>query len=128
MIAKNADDLTNKDAVCEDLGDGDIVRIRELLTRMTDKWSLWALGMLNEANVPLRFSRLLGIIEGISQKSLTKTLRTLEQDGLVTRKVYAEVPPRVEYRITPLGTEMMAHIQPLWLWIASNLERFSARP
>ena len=79
-----------------------------------------------DAAAPLRFSRLLGGIGGVSQKSLTKTLRALEREGLVTRKVFAEVPPRVEYRVTPPGSEMMAHIEPLWRWIAGNLGKFGA--
>ena len=131
MTALAPNSLNTKDPVCKDLADGQIIRSRELLTRMTDKWSLWALGRLADAAAPLRFSRLLGGIGGVSQKSLTKTLRALEREGLVTRKVFAEVPPRVEYRVTPLGSEMMAHIEPLWRWIAGNLGRFGepcARP
>jgi DNA-binding HxlR family transcriptional regulator len=63
-------------------------------------------------------------VEGISQKSLTKTLRGLEREGLVTRKVFAEVPPRVEYAITPLGLEMLQHVEPLWLWVAASVKKF----
>jgi len=63
-------------------------------------------------------------VEGVSQKSLTKTLRGLERDGLVTRAVFAEVPPRVEYAITPLGTEMLDNVAPLWLWVAKSVHRF----
>ena len=63
-------------------------------------------------------------VEGVSQKSLTKTLRGLERDGLITRRVFAEVPPRVEYAITPLGTEMLNHVAPLWLWVARSVKRF----
>ena len=51
----------------------------------------------------MRFSRIMDVVEGVSQKSLTKTLRGLERDGLITRRVFAEVPPRVEYAITSLG-------------------------
>jgi DNA-binding HxlR family transcriptional regulator len=63
-------------------------------------------------------------VEDISQKSLTKTLRGLERDGLVTRKVFAEVPPRVEYAITALGSEMLDNVAPLWLWVAKRVKRF----
>jgi DNA-binding HxlR family transcriptional regulator len=63
-------------------------------------------------------------VEGVSQKSLTKTLRGLERDGLITRKVFAEVPPRVEYAMTPLGSEMLENIAPLWLWVAKSVQRF----
>ena len=63
-------------------------------------------------------------VDGISQKSLTKTLRGLERDGLVTRKVFAEVPPRVEYTITALGSEMLDQVAPLWLWVAKSVQTF----
>lgn len=64
------------------------------------------------AGTPLRFSRLMEHVKGVSQKSLTKTLRQLERDGLVTRKMFAEVPPRVEYAMTALGVEMLKHVEP----------------
>ena len=63
-------------------------------------------------------------VEGVSQKSLTKTLRGLERDGLITREVFAEVPPRVEYTMTPLGSEMLENVAPLWLWVAKSVRRF----
>jgi len=63
-------------------------------------------------------------VEGVSQKSLTKTLRGLERDGLITREVFAEVPPRVEYTITALGMELLSHIEPLWIWVAQSVGRF----
>ena len=74
----------------------------------------------------MRFSRIMENVEGISQKSLTETPRGLERDGLVTRKIFAEVPPRVEYAITPLGTEMLDNVAPLWLWVAKSVRRFQA--
>src|SRR5271155_5321127 len=69
-------------------------------------------------------SRIMDQVDGISQKSLTKTLRGLERDGLVTREVFAEVPPRVEYTITALGSEMLDHVAPLWLWVAKSVQSF----
>jgi len=80
--------------------------------------------MLAEAERPMRFSRVMEKVEGISQKSLTKTLRQLERDGLVTRVVFAEVPPRVEYSITAIGMEMLAQVYPLWQWTANSVGRF----
>jgi DNA-binding HxlR family transcriptional regulator len=65
-------------------------------------------------------------VEGISQKSLTKTLRQLERGGLVTRVVFAEVPPRVEYQITKLGQDLLAQLHPVWLWTVANVKRFEA--
>jgi DNA-binding HxlR family transcriptional regulator len=81
---------------------------------------------LAEANAPMRFSRLMERVEGVSQKSLTKVLRQLERDGLVTRVVFAEVPPRVEYAITDLALEMLELVHPLWRWAAINVAKFQA--
>jgi DNA-binding HxlR family transcriptional regulator len=65
-------------------------------------------------------------VEGVSQKSLTKVLRQLERDGMVTRVVFAEVPPRVEYAITELALEMLELVHPLWRWAAANVGKFQA--
>jgi DNA-binding HxlR family transcriptional regulator len=97
-----------------------------MVTRLADKWSLWTMAVLAEAGEPLRFTRVMEQVEGVSQKSLTKTLRGLERDGLITRQVFAEVPPRVEYTITALGMELLSHIEPLWIWVAKSVGRFKA--
>jgi DNA-binding HxlR family transcriptional regulator len=68
-----------------------------MITSLANKWSLWTMSVLASAGTPLRFSRAMELVEGISQKSLTKTLRQLERDGLVKRKIFAEAPPRVEF-------------------------------
>ena len=113
--------------LCGDLSDEEDLRVRELLTRVTDKWSLSTLGLLAHAGAPMRFSRVLAGVEGISQKSLTKTLRTLEKDGLVTRRVFAEVPPRVEYATTAMGVDLLRQVLPLWMWVAETLCGFPAK-
>jgi DNA-binding HxlR family transcriptional regulator len=82
------------------------------------------MSVIAEHRQPMRFSRIMEGVEGVSQKSLTKTLRGLERDGLVTREVFAEVPPRVEYVLTPLGTEMLDNVAPLWLRVAKGIKRF----
>jgi DNA-binding HxlR family transcriptional regulator len=110
--------------ICETLSEDEDALTRDVVSRLADKWSLWTMSVLAEAGTPLRFSRVMEQVEGISQKSLTKTLRGLERDGLVTRKVFAEVPPRVEYAITPLGMEMLQHVEPLWLWVAASVKEF----
>ena len=69
--------------------------VREILERVADKWTLLVIDAL-EGKTEVRFSRLRERIGGVSQKMLTKTLRQLERDGLLTRRVHAEVPPRVE--------------------------------
>jgi DNA-binding HxlR family transcriptional regulator len=109
---------------CETLTDDEDSLTREMVSCISDKWSLWTMSVIAEHRRPMRFSRIMENVAGISQKSLTKTLRGLERDGLVTRAVFAEVPPRVEYAITPLGTEMLNNVAPLWLWVAKSVRRF----
>jgi DNA-binding HxlR family transcriptional regulator len=100
--------------------------VREVLERVTGRWSLSVLRILAEVNGPLRFSRVLERVEGISQKALTHTLRTLERDGLLTRTLYPQVPPRVEYELTTLGRDLMVPLTSLWRWIAGRLSDFAA--
>lgn len=89
--------------------------IRDVLSRLGDKWSMLVLVTL-QANGTMRFSDIHKTIEDISQRMLTVTLRTLEADGLVSRTVYAEVPPRVEYHLTATGESLMPHIENLVNW------------
>jgi DNA-binding HxlR family transcriptional regulator len=110
--------------VCDALSEGEDALTREMVMKLADKWSLWTMAVLAEAGEPLRFTRVMEQVEGVSQKSLTKTLRALERDGLVTRQVFAEVPPRVEYAITALGMELLAQVEPLWIWVAQSVGRF----
>lgn len=92
---------------------------RHILDRIGDKWTVLIVGALGEES--LRFSELRRRIEGISQKMLTQTLRALEEDGLVTRTVYAEVPARVEYRLTEAGHSLRAPLQALEEWSITHL-------
>jgi DNA-binding HxlR family transcriptional regulator len=87
---------------------------REVLNRVGDKWSVFVVGVLGQG--PRRFSELRRSIEGISQRMLTLTLRGLERDGLVTRTVYATIPPRVDYALTPLGQTLLVPVQALAAW------------
>jgi len=91
---------------------------RSVLDRIADKWTLIVIGLLEERT--LRFSELLDSIPGISRRMLTITLRSLERDGLITRKVYAQVPPRVEYRATELGVALSAPVIALASWVADH--------
>jgi DNA-binding HxlR family transcriptional regulator len=110
--------------VCDTLTAEEDALTREMVSCISDKWSLWTMSVIAENAKPMRFSRVMEQVEGISQKSLTKTLRGLERDGLITRKVFAEVPPRVEYAITLLGAELLDNVAPLWLWVAKSVRRF----
>lgn len=88
--------------------------IREMLDRVGDKWSLLVIGVLREG--PMRFGILRDNIAGISQRMLTLTLRKLERDGMVDRQAFAEVPPRVEYRLTPMGETLIEPVMGLVRW------------
>jgi DNA-binding HxlR family transcriptional regulator len=91
-----------------------------MLARVADKWTLLVIDAL-DSRKELRFSRLRDRLRGVSQKMLTKTLRQLERDGLVVRRVHAEVPPRVEYRLTPLGVSLGESVCGLWTWVETHL-------
>jgi DNA-binding HxlR family transcriptional regulator len=93
---------------------------REILDRIGDKWSVHVIFLLAEAGI-LRFSDLRRRADGISQRMLTVTLRGLERDGLVHRTVYAEVPPRVEYALTPLGETLREIVRALMDWSGAHL-------
>jgi DNA-binding HxlR family transcriptional regulator len=92
---------------------------RHVLDLIGDKWAALIVGLLE--GQPQRFAALHRQIGGISQKMLTQTLRRLERDGLVHRTVYAEVPPRVEYRLTPLGQTLCAPLAALRMWAEHNI-------
>ena len=92
---------------------------RRALDMIADRWTVLVIGML--ADVPKRFSAIQRRIGGISQKMLTQTLRELERSGIVSRTVYAEVPPRVEYELTSLGETLCAPIKAIREWAESNI-------
>jgi DNA-binding HxlR family transcriptional regulator len=94
---------------------------RDMLGRMADKWTLSVIDVLEQGGT-LRFSRILDGLAGVSQKMLTKTLRQMERDGLVLRQVYAEVPPRVEYKLTPLGESLAEAACGIWLWVEKHFD------
>lgn len=98
--------------------------VREVLNRVGDKWSVLVVALLGDGK--MRFSELRRAIEGISQRMLTLTLKGLERDGLVTRTVYATVPPRVEYELTKLGRSLLVPIAQLGDWAAQNRENIQS--
>ena len=95
--------------------------IRNVLARVGDKWSLLVLYNLQHRE-PVRFKELQRQIPDISQKSLTQTLRTLEEDGFVHREVFAEVPPRVEYNLTPRAYSFLPLVENMIRWAKENME------
>ena len=98
---------------------------REILARVGDKWSVYVIYVLADAG-KLRFNQLRRRVDGISQRMLTVTLRGLERDGLVVRTVFAEVPPRVEYLLTPLGTTLRQLVCGLVEWSGAHLKEIDA--
>lgn len=95
--------------------------IRNILARISDKWSMLVIYTLEKSGrAAVRFKELQREIPDISQKMLTVTLRTLEEDGYVTRTVYAEVPPRVEYALTQRAYSLIPHINGLIDWAIDN--------
>jgi DNA-binding HxlR family transcriptional regulator len=89
--------------------------VREIIGRIADKWTMLVLEALEEHG-QMRFTRLGQFIGGVSQKMLTKTLRQMEADGLVSRTVFPVIPPRVEYQLTPLGHSLGEAFCGVWIW------------
>ena len=98
--------------------------VSEILARVGDKWTVLVVSLLG--NGPMRFSELRRAVDGISQKMLTTTLRTLERDGFCTRTVFPSVPPRVEYELTELGRDLLVPVRALGDWAVANRERVDA--
>ncbi|WP_106399306.1 winged helix-turn-helix transcriptional regulator [Actinocorallia populi] len=92
--------------------------VRDVLARVGDKWTVLIVTAL--ATGPMRFTALHERIAGISQRMLSHTLRALHRDGLITRTAYAEVPPRVEYELTPLGRSLAAAVDHLVHWVQTH--------
>lgn len=103
----------------------DCREVNAILGRMGDKWTIMAIGPLRQR--PRRFNELKRMIGGISQQMLTRTLRALERDGMVTRKVYPTVPPQVEYGLTDLGHSLAEPLMQLAMWVLGHLDEIEAR-
>lgn len=95
--------------------------IRNILSRISDKWSILVIFTLEQIPV-MRFGELQRAIPDISQKMLTVTLRTLEQDGIVKRQVYAQIPPKVEYSLTERGMSLLPHLNALIHWAKEQMD------
>jgi DNA-binding HxlR family transcriptional regulator len=105
---------------------------RQLLDRIGDRWTVLTIGVLGDG--PARYSALANRVQGVSQKMLTQTLRALERDGLVTRTVFPEIPPHVEYELTDLGRTLRHVLTQLEGWATTHMpevdaarERYDAR-
>ena len=97
---------------------------RQVVTRIGDRWTLLVLSALQDRT--LRFQELRRALDGVSQKMLTQTLRALERDGLVRREVFAAVPPRVEYSLTPLGGTLSELVAGIRAWAYGHMDEIAA--
>jgi DNA-binding HxlR family transcriptional regulator len=99
---------------------------RTVLDHVTSKWGVLVLLALSQGTY--RWAELRRTVQGVSEKMLASTLRTLHQDGLVTRTAFPEVPPRVEYALTDRGRELAERMLPLMDWIADNADEIVGSP
>ncbi|SHM50688.1 helix-turn-helix domain-containing protein [Chitinophaga sp. CF418] len=102
-------------------GGGSACAVRNVLDRLGDKWSMLIIIILGKEGT-MRFNQLHHGIGDISQKMLTVTLKILEADGLVIRKVYAEIPPKVEYSLTERGYSLLPHLEGLTEWAETHMK------
>lgn len=102
----------------------EVCPVRDVLDRVSDRWSVLVMHELSEGT--LRFGELKAKIEDISQRMLAHTLRRLEEDGLVARKVFPTIPPRVDYTLTQLGQSLLIPLRGLMQWAAENHEAVRA--
>lgn len=119
----NDEIISASQAICEAISEEQDGLKRDVLNHVGNTWSLFVIHTLG-VNGRMRFSRLQERITGVSQKMLTKSLRELERDGLISRTSYMEVPPRVEYELTELGRGLLIQIIPLWTWIIKRSDSF----
>jgi DNA-binding HxlR family transcriptional regulator len=99
----------------------EICPIRDILGHFGDKWSIFTILSLGQKE-RIRFNELKSMIPGISQRMLTVTLRSLEENGVVERTMYPEIPPRVEYQLTPLGQSLLEKMVDLWEWASTHMQ------
>ena len=97
---------------------------RQVLDRISDKWTALVIYALSEKT--MRYGELQRRIGGVSQKMLTQTLRSLEDDGLITRKIYPVVPPMVEYSLTSLGRSLTEPLTAVRVWAEKHLPQLLA--
>lgn len=99
----------------------DFCPIRDIISRLSDKWSLLVIMTLSR-NGTMRFNEIHRSMDDISQRMLTVTLRSLEADGLISRQIYPEVPPRVEYKLTSIGESLLPALEVLVNWAKTNTD------
>ncbi|AOF00087.1 HxlR family transcriptional regulator [Serratia surfactantfaciens] len=123
MTSDRAALLQFSQAFCEELSNDDEGLKREILAHAGNRWSLGVLHILG-THGPLRHGEISRQLAGVTQRMLTRTLRHLERDGLISRCDYQEKLPRVVYAITEAGETMLLNMLPLWSWIISSADAF----
>lgn len=115
--------LSQAETICRTLREDDDGVRREVLAHAGSRWSL---GILHALGVygTMRHAEIKRQMTGVTQRMLTKTLRAMERDGLVNRREFSEIPPRVEYELTPLGMGLLIRMSPIWTWVVENVEDF----
>ena len=115
--------LSQAETICQTLREDDDGIRREVLAHAGSRWSL---GILHALGVygTMRHAEIKRQMTGVTQRMLTKTLRSMERDGLVVRREFGEIPPRVEYELTPLGMGLLIRMSPIWTWVVENVEDF----
>ena len=115
--------LSQAETICQTLREDDDGIRREVLAHAGSRWSL---GILHALGVygTMRHAEIKRQMTGVTQRMLTKTLRSMERDGLVVRREFGEIPPRVEYELTPLGMGLLIRMSPIWTWVVDNVEDF----
>lgn len=115
--------LSQAETICRTLREDDDGVRREVLVHAGSRWSL---GILHALGVygTMRHAEIKRQMTGVTQRMLTKTLRSMERDGLVVRREFGEIPPRVEYELTPLGMGLLIRMSPIWTWVVENVEDF----
>ncbi|WP_282344025.1 helix-turn-helix domain-containing protein [Pseudomonas sp. PS02288] len=113
--------LNRAEIVCQALSEDDDGVRREVLAHAGSRWSL---GILHALGVygKMRHAEIKRQMTGVTQRMLTKTLRSMERDGLLTRQEFSEIPPRVEYQLTALGRGLLIRMSPIWAWVVENVE------
>lgn len=117
------DALRQAEVICQTLREDDDGVRREVLAHAGSRWSLGILHSLGVYGI-LRHAEIKRQMVGVTQRMLTKTLRSLERDGLLVRREFDEKPLRVEYELTPLGTDLLVRMSPIWTWVVENAEDF----
>ncbi len=117
--------LARSQAACDALSDEDGGLKREVLAHAGNRWSLGIVHALGVSGT-LRHAELARRLDGVTQRMLTRSLRQLERDGLITRRDHHTVPPHVDYSLTPLGRGLLVGMMPLWTWVLDNAPSFRA--